>query len=119
MKLLKILCVSLLSFVSVSYAQTQADTWFDMLYEATKENIPSGTSIAADKKSKIIYISVKLPISSKDAPFDTEAAKKGIIKHIKNTPDAKFIKGSSCSIIYCYITTDNKSYSVIINTTDL
>ena len=119
MKLLKILYVSLVSFVSVSYAQAQADTWFDMLYEATKENIPSGTSIAADKKSKIIYISMKLPISSKDGPFDTESAKKGAIKALKNTPDAKFIKGSTCSVIYCYITTDNKSYSIIINATDL
>ena len=59
----------------------------------------------------------------KDTWFDMFAkaaeAKKAIVKGIKASPDAEYIKKTEMLIIYNYITTDCKIFSVVISKKDL
>ena len=52
------------------------------------------------------------------AGFNCAEAKKTIVKGIKASPDAEYIKKTEMLIIYNYITTDYKIFSVVISKKD-
>lgn len=94
------------------------DTWFDTFCQATAKNLPSGAQLAKDSVNRIMFINFPLPTKS-SAAFDIPAAKAAITKAIKGTPDASYIKKAEITVIYNYITTDYKIFSVVITAKDL
>ena len=113
-----LIVAALVSSLSLAYAKDIKDTWFETLYEATAKNLPKGCQLRKDAETRIIFIDVPLPVKS-NTQFDTAAAKAAIVKELKNTPDADFIKKAEIILIYNYITTDVKVYSVVITAKDL
>ncbi|MBP5181648.1 MAG: hypothetical protein J6331_01340 [Lentisphaeria bacterium] len=94
------------------------DTWFETLYEGSAKQLPEGCQIRKDAAKRIIFLDMPLPIKSSQS-FDVKVAKAQLIKAIKGTPDADFIRKAEILVIYNYITTDHKIYSVVIGKDDL
>ena len=61
---------------------------------------------------------VPLPVKS-DVPFDTGKSKAAILKELKGTADADFIKKAEIILIYNYVTSDSRIHSVVISAKDL
>ncbi len=105
----------LMSCVMLSAADIK-DTWFNTFYEANSENLPEGCTMRKNEKNRIIFFDMPLPVKSGN--FDIAAGKKEILKTLRGTPDAEFIKKANIIVVYNYITTDYKIYSIVISDKD-
>lgn len=112
-------------FIAVVFALTLSlsaadvkDTWFDMLYQATAKQLPKGCQLRKEPDMRILFIDVPLPVKS-DVPFDTGKSKAAILKELKGTADADFIKKAEIILIYNYVTSDSRIHSVVISAKDL
>ena len=112
-------------FIAVVFALTLSlsaadvkDTWFDMLYQATAKQLPKGCQLRKEPDMRILFIDVPLPVKS-DVPFDTGKSKDAILKELKGTADADFIKKAEIILIYNYVTSDSRIHSVVISAKDL
>ncbi|MBR4665073.1 MAG: hypothetical protein IKO93_14485 [Lentisphaeria bacterium] len=103
--------------ISLSAADVK-DTWFNMFFQATAKQLPKGCQLRKEPDMRIIFMDVPLPMKS-DVAFDTGKAKAAMIKELKGSADADFIKKAEIILIYNYLTTDNKIHSVVISAKDL
>lgn len=103
--------------ISLSAADVK-DTWFNIFYKAMEKQLPKGCQLRKEPDMRIIFMDVPLPMKS-DVSFDTGKAKAAILKTLKNSADADFIKKTEIILIYNYITTDSKIYSIVISAKDL
>jgi len=115
----KVLFAILLSVFCLTGAYAESkDAIFDRLYNGTVAQLPPGVTAGKSADYRIMFINYPLEISSRSG-FDVIAAKRAIVNVIRNTVDADYIRRSDAMIIYNYITTDRKVYSVVITDADL
>ena len=94
------------------------DTWFSAMCDAVASQLPQGCQLRKDASKRIIFLDMPLPVSS-ETPFNVATAKAAIVREIKTTPDADFVRKAEIIVIYNYITTDYKIHSVVITKADL
>lgn len=99
------------------FAEDIKDTWFDMFAKAAAKKVKSGINVRRDDATRTLFFDFPLPIKG-SAGFNCAEAKKTIVKGIKASPDAEYIKKTEMLIIYNYITTDYKIFSVVISKKD-
>jgi len=110
-----------ISLSAAETAKTQEDTWFDMIVQAEKQNLPAGAELRYDAKLRYIILNMKLPVQSAKLNYEqfVTAAKAAMLKNLKakekNTPIFDFYKKTRTSMIFNYITEDAKIYTVIIS----
>ena len=106
-----ILCVSL-------SAADIKDTWFETLYDGVTRTLPRTCQARKNPENRILFIDFPLQINSSNS-FNIPAAKAAIVKAVRGTQDAELIRKADITVIYNYITTDRKIYSVVITAKDL
>lgn len=99
------------------FAEDIKDTWFDMFAKAAAKKVNSGISVRRDDATRTLFFDFPLPIKSSNG-FNCAEAKNAIVKGIKASPDAEYIKKTEMLIIYNYITADYKIFSVVISKKD-
>ena len=112
-----ILAVALLLGCAVLSAQS-ADEAFDNLYNGLKQN---GTEVNkfVSGNTRILFLNYPLQISSSSVKYDFDKGKKEMIdKFLRGTVDEKLIKRGNIILIYNYITTDRKIYSIVVTKDD-
>jgi hypothetical protein len=115
----KVLAVAMLGvFCALSAFAGSKDDMFDELYRATAAQLPAGATASKDSDYRVMFINYPLDIHSRNG-FNVIAAKRAIVQVIRGTKDAEYIRQSDALIIYNYITTDRKVFSVVISGEDL
>ena len=110
--------IALLSSVK---ADTAEDIQFEQYVEASKENLAEGMSVVADKKYRIIILTMPIAVSYQDAKLDniSEIRNNAIKAMREETADVRIIKALKINIVYNFITIDKKVIPVAISYHDL
>ena len=121
MKACKIVSLIALSFAVIALSANDIkDTWFETLYEGTKNALSAGMSASKFAKGnvRILFVDYPLPVSS-EQKMDPDKAKQVSLKAMRGSADAEYVKKTGCIIIYNFITTDHKVFKVVITADDL
>lgn len=116
-------CLLVLSVCFGLYADTTADTQFKQYVELTKndKDNPEGMTVCADNTYRIIYVAMPLPVNSTDVtPQVLQTMKKEMVAGIaKEEADCKIIRDLKISIVYTFITSDKRIFSITFSHKDL
>ena len=116
-------CLAVLSMCFGLYADSTADTQFKQYVEVTRNNKenPEGMTVCADNTYRILYMAFPLPVNSSDVtPEVLKAAKKEMLAEMaKDDDDKKVIKDLKISIVFTFVTTDKRMFSINISHMEL
>ena len=121
----KLYLVSLLVFglCIVGYADLVEEAQFKQYVELTKNSKanPEGMTVCADYTYRIIYATMPTAINSSDVtPQFLKTMKNEILKGITSEKaDCKIIKDLKISIVYTFITSDKKIFTLSFSYQDI
>lgn len=96
---------------------------FRQYVEATKNfpKNPAGMTVSSDEKYRIIYVAMPIAISSSDATAEVqkEMKKNMVLEMRKEKADCSVIKNLKITLVYAFIATDKKIFSICISYKDL
>ena len=105
------------------YADSAEDTQFKQYVELTRnhKNNPEGMTVCADYTYRIIYAAMPLAINYSDVTQQAmKSMKSEMLKGIaKEQADCKIIKDLKISIVYTFITSDKRIFTISFSYKDL
>ena len=91
---------------------------FEEFYSAIAKNMPKDQgAVRKNVENRIIFIDFLLPVSS-NPNIDMVKAKAMILNELKKNKDSKAVIGTGITLVYNYITTDRKIYTVVVSQKD-
>jgi aspartate aminotransferase-like enzyme len=115
-KFLSLLFVAGFASVGMLYAAPVDDTQFDAYVQLTKKSKsnPPGMTVVADKTYRIMYVSMPMAVSYSSVTPDVIAKMKNAMRASmkKSNADLKVIRDLKISLVYTFITTDKKVFSI-------
>jgi|GEM_PF-5017863 len=105
------------------YADSTEDAQFKQYVKLTRnhKNNPEGMTVYADYTYRIMYVAMPIAINYSDVtPQVLKAMKSEMLKGIaKEKADCKIIKDLKISIVYTFITSDKRIFTVSFSHKDL
>lgn len=125
MKKIILVCLVFLGMSMALFADAVSDTQFRQYVELTRKhkNNPKGMTVTADYTYRIIYVAMPMPMpnaSSDILPQVMANMKKAMLAELrKQKADCKIMKNLKIQMVYTFITSDRKVFSISISYLDI